>query len=96
MSWNINAVGKSEKLISVIKSQTDPIKWKCSEPEETIRQKAADLICTALEGQLVGTPVIVNASGSMSIRKYGADNVTPLEFTNSLKIEINPLYGFVE
>ena len=97
MSWSIGAVGRPQAVKMAVVTQTDPAKWTCSEPEESIRQAAARLICQALDAQTVlGGAVQVTASGSMSISKYGEDGRTPQEVTNSLTIEVRPLGTFLD
>lgn len=61
---------------------------KCSEPEETIKTTAAMAVQRALEAFPADHAVRVEASGSQSPAGDG--------YTNSLRVEITPIWGFVE
>jgi hypothetical protein len=90
MSWSVSGVGKPEALAA--KLAKDFAGNKCSEPEETIRQLAASAIAKALEVFPKDKVVSVSASGS---QQGGSTGPQPT-YVNQLKVEINPLYGFVE
>ena len=92
MSWSVSRVGKSDKLGSVIKS--DLANSKCSEPEESIKAAVGErLIAKALDGNIPATAVKVTAFGSQSV---SGSTGGPNSVSNSLKIEIEQLYGFVD
>ena len=89
MSWSIGGfLGKAPAVrAKVAKAFADS--GKCSEPEETIRQSAAQIIDAALAAQAESQVVEVSASGSMS--KNG-DVVT----NNAVTISVVPKWGFIE
>ena len=87
MSWSVLAVGKPSAVAA--KLEKDFTAYKCSEPEETIRQSVAMAVSTALAAFPEASAVRVDASGSQS---QGADG----KATNTLSVKIEPLYGFVE
>lgn len=92
MSWSVSAVGKPPAVrASIAKQFTNGP--KCSEPEESIRQAAAAIIDKALAEQGDKVAINVSASGSQS-----ADYSTtpPTVTSNSLKISVDVIYGFVE
>ena len=91
MSWNVAAIGKSPAVRTEIAKQIT--RYKCSEPEESVKMSAAALLDAALASQKPDSVVSVSANGSQS-QTTGADG-TP-EFTNSLTISVQPQYGFVE
>lgn len=89
MSWSVSAVGKPA---AVLKTLSDQIKRsKCNEPEETIKNSILGVLETALSAFPDGTAVSVSASGSQS-KSSSVDE----KAINNLKVEITPLYGFVE
>jgi len=92
MSWSVSAVGKPSAVRDAIAKQFTN-SGKCSEPEESIRQAAAAIIDKALEAQGDKVALNVSASGSQS-----ADYSTapPTVTSNSLKISVDVIYGFVE
>ena len=92
MSWSVSATGKASAVKAEIARQLGHI--KCAEPEDTVKQLAAQLIEGALDAQAEGTVVSVLASGSQTSRKF-EDGVWK-DHTNQLRIEVQPLYGFVE
>ena len=87
MSWNVSGVGKVSAVAKKIASDFDAI--KCAEPEETIKRMAADTIAKALGSIAPEFAARVSASGS----QYVHDGVVKY---NQLKIEVEPLWGFVE
>ena len=62
---------------------------KCSEPEESIRLAAAQIIDAALAGQDPSKVVEVSASGSMSVHDGKVDS-------NTLTIKVEPKWSFIE
>lgn len=87
MSWSFSGVGKPAALIE--KMHRD-LKYKCTEPEETIKNEVMATIERALSAFPPSHPVEVTASGSQSSTP---DN---LSFVNNLQVGIKPLWGFVE
>lgn len=92
MSWSISKVGKSDKLGAAIKAEL--ANYKCSEPEESIKNAAGEFIAKALDGNIPATAVKVTAFGSQST--MGGHGGEPDAFSNTLKIEIEQLYGFID
>lgn len=91
MSWSVSGVGKPRALAAALATQISNA--KCSEPEESIKSKVGEIISAALGAMAEGTAVEVTASGSQSFIDY---NNPELGATNSLRIEIRPLWGFCE
>jgi hypothetical protein len=89
MSWGIGSFfGRAPSVREqVVKAFTN--QGKCAEPEETIKQVAAQIIDAALAGQDPGQVVEVSASGSMHTT---GGKVT----SNTLNIAVTPRYGFLE
>lgn len=92
MSWSLGAVGKSPAIRTEISQQFNRGS-KCMEPEESIRQSAAQTIDKALES--ISGPFVVKvlASGSQNYKNYSKpeDGVC-----NNLTIAIEILHNFVE
>ncbi len=63
MSWSVLAIGKAPAVRAEIAKQFANAS-KCVEPEETLRQGAAQLIDASLEAQASHSDVRVAASGS--------------------------------
>jgi hypothetical protein len=87
MSWCVEAHGKPVPLAAKIKGDIDAV--RCMEPEETIKSKARDIISTALAAYPDAMAVHVKASGSQNPLSDGIA-------VNTLLIEIQPLYNFIE
>lgn len=86
MSWSFSGIGKGAAVARLArKAKEQPA---CSEPEETFRVQALELVALSAEAQ--GDDVVVKASGSGSMWKDG-DVIRQ----NNIKIEVEPLYGFV-
>ncbi len=90
MSWSVSAIGKAAAVKASIADQFS--RNKCSEPEETIRQAAAQLIDLAMSAQDAPAVVKVMASGSQGFRDYTAKTGV----YNQLTITVEPQHGFVE
>ena len=67
---------------------------KCAEPEESLRLSARDLIAKALAAHDPGQTIQVEANGRQSGTYSDGEWNAP--FTNYLKIEVKPIYQFVE
>lgn len=93
MSWSVCAVGKVAAVANAIEQQFDA-NGPCSEPEETVRQAAKAMIANALQAQDPNGAVQVSASGSQGSTYTNGSWGPP--YTNQLKIDIQPLYGFVQ
>jgi hypothetical protein len=81
MSWSVAAKGKIEEVKAAVAEQFEKAS-ECAEPEETLRQKAAELISDVLDAQGYFPNVEVNAFGSQSVGDGGV--------CNSLNIRIMP------
>lgn len=90
MSWSVNAIGKPAAVAA--KLAIDFAKNRCVEPEETLKNMVADIVAGALAVYPPNLAVRVEAGGS----QHAADASKPTELVNSLKIEIAPVYGFLE
>ena len=87
MSWSIQASGKAKPVAA--KLAKDLAQIKCSEPEETIKNKVGEIIAAALGSFSDKIPVTIKASGSQS-----TDN--NLVVSNSLNVSIEPQWNFLE
>jgi hypothetical protein len=87
MSWSVSASGKAKPVAA--KLAKDFAQIKCSEPEDTIKNKVAEIVATALASFSDKIPVAVKASGSQS-----TDN--NLVVSNSLSVSIEPHWNFIE
>lgn len=67
MSWSTSASGKAADVAKTVAETLAG--YKCSEPEETIKAKVADVITTALGAYPADAEVKVSAYGS----QHGAD-----------------------
>lgn len=93
MSWSVSGIGKSDKLGPKLSAQIKG--YLLSEPEKTVANAAADLITTALAGNIPATAVKVHAFGSQSTyRDPGVGQ--PERVSNTLEIKIEQLGDFVE
>lgn len=90
MSWSVNAIGKPAAVAAKLAKDFAGI--KCTEPEETIKNKVAEAIAVGLAAFPAGMAVRVEASGS----QYVPDAGSPAQAQNQLRVELMPLYGFVE
>lgn len=86
MSWSFYGMGKPEALAK--KAREDMTCQKCSEPEESIKDMALAIIEKSLMAMPAASAVRIQASGSQSKDERGA--------TNTFKLDIEPIYGFVE
>jgi hypothetical protein len=78
------------------KVRADLTNIKCAEPEESIKAKVVEIVEAALRSFPDAAAVSIQASGSQS-PAYGADGkAVDGKLTNSVKLEITPIYGFVE
>jgi hypothetical protein len=92
MSWSVSVIGKSQAVKAALAEQFGKI--NCSEPEQTIKNDTATAIARALSHFPADMVVKVSASGSQSdALHYGGK---PGEFVNTLSMQIEPQWGFVE
>ena len=87
MSWSFYATGKPAAVLN--KAKADLAAIKCAEPEEAIKGKVAEIIETGLAAYPSTGAVTIVVHGSQSTTFDGAA-------LNSLKLEITPIYNFVE
>jgi hypothetical protein len=92
MSWSVVAIGKARAVRIEIAGQFARGS-KCSEPEETIRQSAAELIDRALSSTSEIFAVKVTANGSQGFKDYSKPENG---VHNNLNIGIEVQHGFVE
>lgn len=88
MSWSFSAIGRPVAIAASAKEQLN--RYRCSEPEETIKNSVVDIISTALASYDAKTAVHIEASGSQ-----WTDSTTGTA-ANSLNLSIKPIPGFVE
>lgn len=91
MSWSVGAIGKAPAVRKAIAEQCASA--YCSEPEETVRKSAVATLDAALAAQGDSIIVKVSASGSQG---QETKNDGTAQFKNSLSIQIEPQYNFVE
>lgn len=89
MSWSAYATGKPAKVKETIEGQFAGS--KCSEPEETIRLAAKEVILAAVAGQREDSVVQVSASGSMSQTYSDEKKSWGAPVTNNLEIKVTSL-----
>lgn len=94
MSWSFYGMGKPAALAA--KAKKDLTAFKCAEPEETIKNKALDVIETALLAMADSAAVRIEAHGSQGPAHDAAHNRIEGRFDNTFKLTIEPIYGFVE
>ena len=92
MSWSVQAVGKPAAVAT--KVQADLSVFRCTEPEETVKQAACTALVAAINAQAPNTVIKVSASGSQS-NLYGPDGKVA-GVQNNLQMSVEPIYGFVE
>lgn len=88
MSWSVSAIGNPAGVAKQIEEQLAEI--RCEEPEESIKNSVAAIISLALLQFPDNYAVRIDATGSQSHQ----GKLTPGK-TNSLRLNIEPLYGFV-
>lgn len=90
MSWSLSSrLGKAAAVRAAVAKEIASSTGKCSEPEETIRQQAFQIIDAALAAQNPNTVLEFSASGSMSTSNGEV-------VSNTLNIKIEPKWGFLE
>lgn len=94
MSWSTQAMGKAPAAAAHIEQEFS-VMGKCVEPEESIKQKARELIAASLAGCHESKFVQVSASGSQST-EYDRTGKPTERISNSLSIKIEVPYGHVE
>jgi hypothetical protein len=90
MSWAVSAVGTPQAVSAKIIA--DLSTSKCAEPEETIKTTIMEALGIALGAFPADVAVSVSASGS----QYTPDSSKPDCVLNTLKVTVEPLYGFVK
>ena len=89
MSWSINAFGKTQAVATKVAADFTRITY-LNGPEAELKDAAAELVAKALEANtLKGAVLRVDCSGSGS--NHPADGSS-----QTLKIDISPVYGFTE
>jgi hypothetical protein len=89
MSWYVSSIGKVPAVRAAVAKAFGST--SCSEPEESVRLAAQQVLVAALAAQDDSAVVKVEASGSQTSVTYPTPYVT-----NYLKITVEPQYGFVE
>ncbi len=84
MSWSFSGFGKARAVAA--KAKEDLTRFKCAEPEETIKTKALEIIEASLAG-MSDNIVKVEANGSQYVDK---GNVV-----NSFHMNISQVHGFI-
>jgi hypothetical protein len=86
MSWSVSGIGRPVAVAA--KLAADLSAYKCVDPEESVKQAAAALLAAALAAQDPVSVVKVSASGSQG--------TSGNSIYNSVRIEVEPVYGFIE
>ncbi len=98
MSWVIQAAGKTEAVREAVKPQFAKITY-LQGAETEIKDKVAELVDVALAGFMGATGVRLECSGSASTSgTYDEEKKvhTTTTANQSVKISIEPLWGYVE
>ncbi|WP_315792279.1 MULTISPECIES: hypothetical protein [unclassified Bradyrhizobium] len=90
MSWSFYAVGKASAVRKKAADEIANSNITFAEPERSLRVKLFDAIDSALAAMPEASAVSIRASGS----QYTSSN--PDGTFNTVKLEIEPMYGFVE
>lgn len=93
MSWSFYAVGKPAAVLALAKKELGQL--KCIEPEETVKTLFLATLETTLNAMLDSAVVQVRGCGSQA-PVYVNSKLVDGKASNSLKIDIEPLYNFVE
>ena len=93
MSWSVSAVGKSDAVEAKLAKEIDGCIAHLVEPERSVAVAAKAAVSAALKAYIPSGPVKVSAFGlqSKASSKDGPDVIA-----NSLRIEIEPIHGFLE
>lgn len=86
MSWSVSAVGRAGAVSKKIAEELGKV--LCNEPEESIKRAVGEIVETSLSACDPNQAVRVEASGSQS-DFHGVK-------TNQLKVDIQPIWGFLE
>jgi hypothetical protein len=86
MSWSVSGFGKAPAVAAKIAAEIS--QYKCIEPEEAVKQAVGVALAAALGAQDPRAVVNVTASGHQ-----GQDSG---RISNTLKVSVEPVYGFVE
>lgn len=87
MSWSFEAKGNPPAVLTAIQESTG-LKYKCLEPEETIKQKVIEIFTTALEAMPIDHPIHVQA--------YGSQDGSKIPVSNNLTVSIAPMWHFLK
>ncbi len=93
MSWSVSAVGKASAVKAKLVKEIEDCCRHLVEPERTVALAASVLLSASLDAQIPDSAVKASAFGSQSTRGVKGQ---PDAVTNSLKIEVEPIHGFVE
>lgn len=86
MSWSFSATGRPKAVAEKAKAYLAGV--KCAEPEESIKNKIGNIIDMAL--------MSFPESGAVKITCNGTQSPQGTFALNSVRLEIEPLWGFVE
>lgn len=91
MTWSINKTGKPKAVAAQIAAELEVN--TLAEPEQTVRHHVGLLVAAALGAMPEGSAVTISASGSQNSPDYSDLSKGA---SNYVKLEITPIYGFVE
>lgn len=95
MSWSLSAIGKPKAVLESI-AGTIHNHSVMAEPEETLYQQVGALILATVASLPENTPVKVEASGYQHSTYVAAANAYSANPTNTVKLTIEPIFGFLE
>ena len=93
MSWSVSAIGKASSVKAKLDKEIDSLLHHLPEPEKSVAAAAKAVLGAALDAQIPDAAVKASAWGSQSTRGFSGG---PDYITNSIKIEVEPIQGFIE
>jgi len=88
MSWSINAFGKIPAVTAKVANEFEKITY-LSGPEAELKEAASEFVGKILKANTVKGAIRVDCSGSGSNHPSDGSSQT-------IKIDISPIFGFVE
>ena len=92
MSWSVSAIGKASSVKAKLDKEIEDLLKHLPKPENSVAEAAKVLLDATLDAQVPDAAVKASAWGSQSqFYGQGSDRIT-----NSVKVEVEPVPGFVE
>ena len=86
MSWSVSAIGRPPAVAAKVADEIS--RYKCVDPEEGVKQAVGAALAAALAAQDPASVVKVTASG----HQQGSGETA----VNTLRVEVEPIFGFIE